>query len=114
LDDQPARRVPYTFNLETHKKNRIPHFINVLVLSNGLSCQSMRAKIKDNTGAMKYGDWLASDGLVISLVKSLAASAKGCGRPAIPTLFGPFRVWKYPSPLRSNKVKKATARRTQM
>jgi len=28
------------------------------------------------------------------LVKSLTASANGCGSPAMPTLLGPFRVWK--------------------
>ena len=53
-------------------------------------------------------------GLFISLVNSFSASAKGWGRPAIPTLLGPLRVWKYPRALRSNKVKKAIAAKSRM
>ncbi len=49
-------------------------------------------------------------GRVISLRNSFNASAKGCGIPARPTLFGPFRSWTYPRILRSRRVKKAIAR----
>jgi len=47
-------------------------------------------------------------------VKSLRASARGCGSPAIPTLLGPFRVCIYPNALRSRSVKNAMARRAMM
>ncbi len=45
----------------------------------------------------------------ISLVKSLAASAKGWKIPIRDTLLGPLRNWAYPKIFRSNKVKKAMA-----
>lgn len=45
-------------------------------------------------GANKKGDILAKLGLDCSFKKSFKASANGCGMPIIPTLFGPFRVWK--------------------
>lgn len=46
-------------------------------------------------------------GLICSLVKSLIASAIGCGRPINLGLFGPFRSWAYARNFRSTKVKNA-------
>ena len=43
-----------------------------------------------------------------SFEKSFKASAMGCSSPPKDTLFGPFRIWMYPSTLRSSKVKNAT------
>lgn len=43
-------------------------------------------------GAMRNGDMFASLGLDCSFRKSFSASARGCGKPIIPTLLGPFRV----------------------
>jgi len=45
-------------------------------------------------------------------VKSLIASLKGCGIPAIPTLLGPFRNCLYLRIFRSRRVIKATFTRT--
>lgn len=47
-----------------------------------------------------------------SLVNSLIASAIGCNSPYGPTILGPFRSCIYPRVLRSNSVRKATARST--
>lgn len=46
------------------------------------------------TGANINGIRLEAVGLACSLTNSLMASANGTGRPRIPGLFGPFRVWK--------------------
>lgn len=54
----------------------------------------IRAKVRAVVGAKKKGSASAISGVVCCLAKSLSASAKGCGRPEIPTLFGPFRSWK--------------------
>lgn len=69
------------------------------------------AKKSPIVGAIKKGEILAKDGIVSSFEKSFSASAKGWGIPIIPTLFGPFRNWKYPSAFRSSKVKNAIAAR---
>ena len=45
---------------------------------------------------------------ILSLVNSLAASAKGCGNPKIPTLLGPLRSWIHDNTLRSIRVKNPT------
>jgi hypothetical protein len=45
-------------------------------------------------GAAINGDRFDEIGVDCSLTNSLIASAKGCGIPANPTLFGPFRSWK--------------------
>ena len=50
-------------------------------------------------------------GVACSFRNSFMASANGCGRPISPTLFGPLRIWIYPSTFRSSKVKKAIASR---
>lgn len=55
-------------------------------------------------GATMNGEMLASFGFDCSFKNSFKASAKGCGSPRIPTLLGPFRVWKYPSIFRSRRV----------
>lgn len=64
-------------------------------------------------GQMRNGKTLTKVGLTNSFLNNLTASAKGWGKPINPTLFGPLRSWKYPNPLRSNKVKKATAKSAQ-
>lgn len=43
-------------------------------------------------------------GIGCSFIISLAASARGWGIPISLTLFGPFRVWKYPNIFRSRRV----------
>lgn len=53
---------------------------------------------------------LEGEGNVCSFVNSFRTSANGWGRPAIPTLFGPFRSCIYPSIFRSRSVKKAIVR----
>ena len=52
-----------------------------------------RAKNSPIIGAIINGRVFAIAGLFISLVNSFKASAKGWGRPIIPTLLGPFRSW---------------------
>ena len=55
----------------------------------------------------------AISGVACCLANSFSASAKGCGRPAKPTLLGPLRNWKYARNFRSNRVKNAIASREQ-
>ena len=71
----------------------------------------MRARNRPNDGAARNGVILDRVGVFSSLVNNFNASARGCGSPAIPTLFGPLRIWKYANTLRSRRVKKAIARR---
>ena len=47
-----------------------------------------------------------------SLERSLIASLKGCKVPQSPTFSGPFRICLKPIIFRSNKVLKATLKRT--
>lgn len=60
-------------------------------------------------GAKRYTNLLLSQGLFSSFRRSLMASAKGTISPIILGLFGPRRMWIYPSTFRSKRVKKATA-----
>jgi hypothetical protein len=48
---------------------------------------------------------LAADGMMISLVSSLSASAIGVSKPLGPTRFGPLRNWVNAIALRSHKVR---------
>lgn len=51
----------------------------------------MRAKISPTMGAAMKKYLFIRVGLFCSFINNLIASAKGCGRPIIDTLFGPFR-----------------------
>ena len=53
LDAHPARRVPYTFNEEIHKKNNTPHLKYLSLDILGYSCQRRSARIKLKIGAAK-------------------------------------------------------------
>lgn len=62
------------------------------------------AKISLKIGAIMNSCLLIKVGLVCSLINSLIASANGWGSPIRDTLFGPFRIWKYPINFRSIRV----------
>lgn len=55
-------------------------------------------------GATMNGALFAGVGFACSFTNSLIASEKGWGIPIRPTLFGPFRRWKYPKNFRSISV----------
>lgn len=80
--------------LETHKKNITPKIIYEDCDLKGYKDHKRRARRRADIGAIMKGVVLARVGLLCSLAKSFSASAKGWGRPMIPTLFGPFRIWK--------------------
>lgn len=58
----------------------------------GKSIHIVRARNRLSAGAIIKVDIFASEGIDCSFRKSFKASAIGCGRPAMETLFGPFRV----------------------
>lgn len=53
-----------------------------------------RDRVRLKTGAIINGMRLDVVGFACSFTNSLIASANGWGRPKIPGLLGPFRVWK--------------------
>ena len=81
----------YTLNLETHKKKRIPNLECMPGEREGEIIHKIRASKRPTKGANIKGARLEKVGEVISFVNNFAASARGWGRPRIPTLFGPFR-----------------------
>lgn len=54
----------------------------------------MRARSRAIRGATQKGRKFEREGGGSSFRRSLAASAKGWGRPIRETLFGPLRSWK--------------------
>ena len=90
----PAPKVVYTFNLERHKNIRIPKVKNVGVKGWGYRDHKIKAKARASLGDAKNGKKLAWSGFTSSFKNNLAASAKGWGSPRMPTLLGPFRIWK--------------------
>lgn len=104
FDVHPAASTVYTFSLEIHRNIRIPYGRKYDADDIGNSDHRIMARRSLIIGAIRNGDILASFGLDCSFRNSFSASARGCGRPIIPTLFGPLRVWKYPSIFRSSRV----------
>lgn len=109
FENHPALSVVYTFSLEIHKNISTPKGRKDPGFECGNRHHINRAKNSLNTGATKNGVILAMVGFACSFTRSFKASANGWGIPIIPTLLGPFRIWKYPRALRSSKVKKAMA-----
>jgi hypothetical protein len=72
---------------------------------NGIATQAARAGMIAITGPSRNRPGLAAEGLMISLVSSLSASAIGCSRPSGPTRLGPWRTWIQPRNLRSHNVR---------
>lgn len=94
LEHQPAINVAYTCILETHRKYRIPNLIKNDWLWCGYKTHTNNDSVSLRTGANINGIRLDIVGFACSFTNSLIASAKGTGRPRIPGLLGPFRVWK--------------------
>ncbi len=92
LEAQPAIITGYTDVLEMVMMSSAPNGRIKDLNGCGYRVHRSSAMNKLNTGAMINGARLEVSGVDHSLVNSLMASANGCGRPAIPTLFGPFRV----------------------
>lgn len=94
FEDQPAINVEYTLNLDTHRNRRILNGRKKEGFEQGYKDQRTRARNRPSIGAARNGYLFAKVGLFSSFVKSFNASANGWGIPAIPTLLGPFRIWK--------------------
>lgn len=91
LEDHPLNKVVYTFILEIDKNNRMLQGRNRGDAENGYNTHINSARNRPKAGAQIKGIILASEGLHISFINNLMASAKGCGIPEILTLLGPFR-----------------------
>ena len=57
----------------------------------GMTAQATRLRRKVTMGAMMKTMRLAPAGMIVSLVISFSASAKGCSSPNGPTTLGPLR-----------------------
>lgn len=82
----------YTFNEEIHKNIKIPNVKVDEEKEVGIKIHIKSLKSKLNIGANINGEKFEIIGCLSSFRKSLAASAKGCRIPIIPTLFGPLRI----------------------
>lgn len=83
----------YTESLEIARNKAILISIKYLCICEGAMDQSRSARHRLIRGLTRNGEELARVGFGPSFVKSLIASAKGCGIPASATLFGPLRDW---------------------
>ena len=63
------------------------------------------ASTKVSIGARMKSPREAPDGMMVSFISILMASAKGCPRPKGPTTLGPRRICMAPSTLRSAQVR---------
>ncbi len=72
---------------------------------NGITAHAASAGIRITIGARKNSDLSDCDGVMISLVINLNASAIGCSSPSGPTRFGPIRIWNQPISRRSHNVR---------
>ena len=57
----------------------------------GITAQAIIASPKVSIGAIRNSNRFAPDGMMVSFISILIASAKGCSRPNGPTTFGPLR-----------------------
>ena len=80
----------------------------------GISAHKIRARVKANIGASVNMTEEEVEGRLGSLIKSFRPSANGWSRPQGPTTLGPLRACMWPRIFRSTRVRKATARRTQI
>ena len=80
------------------------------LLLNGITNQALKLNINSIKGPPKKRIVEAFCGIGFSFITSFRASAKGCKIPKNPVQLGPFLFWILAKTLRSNKVKKATAR----
>lgn len=79
-----------------------------LVKSKGITDQPSKLKRKIKRGAKRKRPELAALGIIVSLLRSLKASAKAWRIPKSPTTLGPRRLWIPAKTFRSRTVKKAT------
>ena len=94
FEHHPAINVGYTFNLDTHKKYKIPSGMNIDWYWCGYSIHIIIANVKLRAGAIINKMLLDIVGLACSFTNNLIASANGWGNPISLGLFGPFRSWK--------------------
>jgi hypothetical protein len=70
----------------------------------GYNIHIIIASVRLRVGAAINNNQFDIVGLACSLTNNLIASANGTGKPISLGLFGPFRIWKYPSSFRSIRV----------
>lgn len=78
----------------------------------GITHHALMLNINKINGPIKNKKEDALIGIGFSFKTNLKASAIGCKRPKNPVTLGPFLFCILPKTLRSNKVKKATAKIT--
>lgn len=91
FDVHPAASMMYTISLEITRNRIAPNGMIILACVCGYKSHITRARPSPIAGAAVKPVQLAQAGVTRCLRKSLIASAKGCGRPIIPTLLGPLR-----------------------
>ena len=116
LLDHPDSIIAYTFMDDINKIKIIPRFIciNVTPKLKGITIHETRLKINNNCGATKNIFLVARKGIIISFAIILIASAMDCNSPKYPTVFGPSLCCVELKSLRSNTIKKATHKSTQI
>ena len=73
-------------------------------LATGITAQATIARMKVSIGAQMNSTRLAPEGMIVSFISILPASAKAWNRPNGPTTLGPLRSWIAASTLRSATV----------
>ena len=98
---------PYTSREVMAIKNNRPALTLAKATSGpkGTTAQAAKAGMMVMMGPSKNKGLLAAVGKMISLVKSLRASAMGCNKPKGPVRLGPKRIWVKPMALRSHRVR---------
>ena len=71
----------------------------------GMATQAAKAGMMAMMGPKRNKPGATAEGVMISLVSNLMASAIGCSKPKGPTRLGPMRTCMKPSNLRSHKVR---------
>ncbi len=91
LETHPLVSDGYTFKLIITKNIRNVSWKYSKVFLNGINVHIIKANINIIIGDIVNIHRLTRDGFTHSFMRSLIASAIGCGAPIIITLLGPFR-----------------------
>ncbi len=100
---QPAMMIPYTPIELMANRYKTPTLISAIAQPafTGMTAQAIIASPKVSIGANRNSARLDPDGITVSFMIILSASANGWASPNGPTTFGPRRIWIAASTLRS-------------
>jgi hypothetical protein len=101
--------MPYTPKEEmTKTNNKLLFKLNNLVYkSKEITTQPTKLKNKVKNGPKINKKLFVFEGIISSLITNFKPSAKGCKKPQIPTIFGPFLLCIEAITFLSAKVKKS-------